>query len=431
MASGNDPHAVGLLDRRSEREALDRLLAGVRAGESQVLVLRGVAGVGKSALLEYLRERASGCRIARALGVESEMELAFAGLHQLCAPFLNRVERLPGPQREALETAFGLRAGPPPNRFLVGLAVLGLLSDVAEESPLLCLVDDAQWQDRASAQTLAFVARRLLAESVALVFAVREPTEEQEVAGLPELVVGGLADHDSRALLQSAIRGRLDDRVLDRIVAETRGNPLALLELPRGLTVAELAGGFILPGAPLSGQIEASFRQRLEPLGADTRLLVLAAAADPVGDAALLWRACERLGIQTEAAAPAVAGGLLKAGWRVTFFHPLVRSAVYRGASVAERRAVHAALAQATDPELDPDRRAWHRAQAAAGPNEDVAAELERSAGRAQTRGGLAAAAAFLERAASLTVDPARGVDRMLSAAHAKHLAGASDAALG
>src|SRR3954452_25539746 len=430
MASGNDPHAVGLLDRRSEREALDRLLAGVRAGESQVLVLRGVAGVGKSALLEYLRERASGCRIARALGVESEMELAFAGLHQLCAPFLNRVERLPGPQREALETAFGLRAGPPPNRFLVGLAVLGLLSDVAEESPLLCLVDDAQWQDRASAQTLAFVARRLLAESVALVFAVREPTEEQEVAGLPELVVGGLADHDSRALLQSAIRGRLDDRVRDRIVAEPHGNPLALLELPRGLTVAELAGGFGLPDVlPLATRIENGFLRRLAALPAQTRRLLLLAAAEPVADVNLLWRAAGNLGVAADAAAPAQAAGLIETGFGVRFRHPLVRSAAYRAAAAPDRRAVHRALAEATNPESDPDRRAWHRAHAATGFDEAVAAELERSADRAQRRGGVAAAAAFLERAAELTPDPARQAARALAAAKVKLEAGAPDAA--
>jgi len=280
---------------------------------------------------------------------------------------------------------------------------------------------------RASLVTLAFVARRVFRESLVLILATREA--EDQLTGLPELVVGGLSASDARELLTSVVRGPLDESVRDRIVDETRGNPLALLELPRGLTSAELAGGFALPDAPLSGQIEARFRQRLEPLPAETRRLVLVAAADPVGDAALLWRACSRLGISADAAAPAVQAGLLKAGWRVTFFHPLVRSAVYQGASPGERRDVHRALAEATDPERDPDRRAWHRAQAATDADEDVAAELERSAGRAQARGGLAAAAAFLERAAELTVDPGRRFDRALAAAKAKHEAGAPDAA--
>src|SRR5919202_2919516 len=232
-----------LLGRRSECETLDRLVATVRAGQSAVLVVRGEAGVGKSALLTYLVEHASGCRISRAAGVESEMELPFAGLHQLCGPMLDRLDRLPAPQRDALATAFGLSAGEPPDRFLVGLAVLSLLSEVAEDGPLICALDDAQWQDRASAQTLAFVARRLLAEGVGFVFAVREPSPTQDLAQLPELVVGGLGEDDATALLRSAIPGRLDERVSDRIVAEARGNPLALLELPRGLASAELAGG--------------------------------------------------------------------------------------------------------------------------------------------------------------------------------------------
>ena len=320
--------------------------------------------------------------------------------------------------------AFGLSGGQAPDRFLVGLAVLSLLSEVARERPLVCLVDDAQWLDRASAQALAFVARRLLAESAALVFAVREPGGE--LAGLPELVVEGLGDADARALLASVIPGPLDERVRDRIVAETRGNPLALLELPRGVTPAELAGGFGLPDAlPLSGRIEESFRRRLEALPADTRRLLLVAAAEPVGEPVLVWRAAERLGIGAEAAAPAATAGLLEFGARVRFRHPLVRSAVYRAASLEDRQGVHRALAEATDPEVDPDRRAWHRAQATPGPDEEVAAELERSAGRAQARGGLAAAAAFLERAAALTPEPARRAERALAAAQAKHQAGA------
>jgi DNA-binding CsgD family transcriptional regulator len=395
-------------------------------------VVRGEPGVGKTALLDHLAEQALGCRVARAAGVESEMELAFGGLQQLCAPMLDRLERLPGPQRNALGTAFGLWAGDAPDRFRVGLALLGLLADVADERPLICLVDDAQWLDRASAQALAFAARRLLTESVALVFAARESGEKQGLTGLPELVVEGLRDDDARALLGSVIRGPLDEQVRDRIVAETRGNPLALLELPRGLTPAELAGGFGLPAAlPLSGKIEESFRRRLGVLPAESQRLLLVAAAEPVGDPVLVWRAAKRLGIGVEAAVPAIGAGLLEFGARVRFRHPLVRSAVYRTGSLEERQCVHRALAEVTDPEVDPDRRAWHRAQATPGPDEDVAGELERSACRAHARGGLAAAAAFLERAAELTLEPAHRAQRALAAAQAKHRAGAHDVALG
>ena len=321
-----------LRGRRSECETLDRLLEDVRAGQSRVLVLRGEAGVGKSALLEYLLARASGCRIAPAAGVESEMELPFAGLHQLCAPLLDRLDRLPDLQSDALRTAFGLTTGEPPDRFLVGLAVLSLLAEVAEDRPLVCVIDDAQWLDLISAQTLSFVARRLLAEQVALVFAVREPSDGFELAGLPELEVRGLVNGDARALLDSVIVGPVDERVRDRLVAETRGNPLALLELPRGLTPAELAGGFGLPDSPLASRIERGFLRRLEPLPVDTRRLLLTAAAEPVGDATLLWRALERLGIGEHAAAPAEAAGLIELGALVRFRHPLVRSTAYRAA---------------------------------------------------------------------------------------------------
>jgi DNA-binding CsgD family transcriptional regulator len=410
---------------------LDRLLEAARGGESRALVVRGEPGVGKSALLECAAERASGCRVARAAGVQSEMELPFAGLHQLCAPMLDRIGHLPAPQRDALDTAFGLMNGTAPDRFLVGLAVLALLSEVAEEQPLVCLVDDAQWLDRESLQALEFVARRLFAESVALVFAARPSAEEQTLAGLPELLLDGLGDDDARALLDSVIHGRLDERVRDRIIAETRGNPLALLELPRGLTPARLAGGFGLPAAQaLSGTIEESFQRRLARLPAKTQQLLLLAAAEPVGDAVLIWRAAGRLGIGPEAADAAESDGLVEFGARVTFRHPLVRSASYRWASPEGRREVHRALADAMNRELDPDRRAWHLAQAAPGPDEEVAAELERSASRAQARGGLSAAAAFLERAAALTLDPARRAARALAAAGAKAQAGEFDAAL-
>ena len=390
-------------------------------------MVSGEAGVGKTALLESAIRSASGFRVLRAVGVESEMELAFAALQQLCAPMIDRLDRLPGPQQDALGVAFGLRAGDAPDRFLVGLAVLSLLAEVAEEQPLLCVVDDAQWLDRASAQALVFVARRLLAESVALVFSTRDPADELE--GLPSLRVEGLREGDARALLSSVLRVPLDEQVRERLVAETRGNPLALLELPRGLTPAELAGGFGLPDAlPLSGRIEDSFRRRLAGLPVDTQQLLLVAAAEPVGDPVLVWRAAGRLGIGVQAAADT--DGLLAIGANVTFRHPLVRSAVYRAASPEDRQAVHRALADATDPEVDPDRRAWHLAHATSGFDEDVASELERSAGRAQARGGLAAAGAFLERATALTPEPGRRARRALAAAQAKHQAGAYDAAL-
>src|SRR2546421_541202 len=338
--------------RHEEREALGRLLEGVRAGQSRVWVVSGEAGVGKTALVESAIGSASGFRVMRAVGGESEMELAFAALQQLCAPMLDRLDRLPAPQRDALGVAFGLRAGEAPDRFLVGLAVLSLLAEVAEEQPLVCVVDDAQWLDLASAQALVFVARRLLAESVALVFVTRDAGDEFE--GLPRLAVEGLRNGDARALLGSVVRVPLDERVRERLVAETRGNPLALLELPRGLTAAELAGGFGLPDAPaLSGRIEDSFSPRLAGLPPGT----------------------------------------------------------------------HRALADATDPEVDPDRRAWHLAQATPGLDEDVASELERSAGRAQARGGLAAAAAFLDRAAALTPEPSHRAGRALAAARVMHQA--------
>jgi DNA-binding CsgD family transcriptional regulator len=429
--SGRRGRATGLTDRRSECDTLDRLIEAVRAGQSRALVLRGDPGVGKTVLLEYLAGRASGagCRVRRVVGVQSEMELVFAGLHQLCTPMLGRAERLPVPQRQALRTAFGLAVGPRPDRFFVGLAVLSLLSEVAGERPLVCLVDDEQWLDLASAQALGFAARRLAVDPVGLVFAARDPGAE--LAGLPELEVTGLQEADARALLASALAGPLDERVRDLIVAETRGNPLALLELPRALGPAGLAGGFGLPGlAPLTGRIEDSFVRQLDALPDQTRRLLQLAAADPSGDRSLVWRAAGQLGIPAHAEVPAVEAGLVEFSGRVRFRHPLARSAVYRSASFPERQQTHAALAEVTDPQADPDRRAWHRAQAAAGPDEEVATELERSAGRAQARGGLAAAAAFLQRAVALTQDPGRRVERALAAAQASLQAGAFDTAL-
>ena len=420
-----------LLGRRAECELLDQLIRAVREGESQALVIRGEAGVGKTALLAYVAERAAGCRLVRVAGVQSEMELAFAALHQLCTPMLDRLDRLPGSQRDAIGTAFGLQAGHAPDRFLVGLAVLSLMAEQAEEQPLVCLLDDAQWLDRASAQALAFVARRLFAESVAVVFTVRASSGEAELEGLPQLEIGGLSEPDARKLVSSAIHEPFDQQVRDRIVAEARGNPLALLELPRGLTHAELAGGFGLPtGHGLASGIEDSFRRQLSRVSSDTRWLLLLAAAEPLGEPELVWRAARQLGIEADAAAAAAATGLCDFDATVRFRHPLVRSAVYRAASLEERRTAHGALADATDPGVDPDRHAWHKAHATTGPNEEVAAALERSASRAQARGGLAAAAAFLKRAAELTPEPEQRGRRTLHAAQATQQAGAFDEAL-
>jgi DNA-binding CsgD family transcriptional regulator/tetratricopeptide (TPR) repeat protein len=425
---------ANLVGRRAEREVVEQLLSGARAGRSGALVVRGEAGIGKTALLEHVHDTAvtSRFRVERAVGVESEAHFAFSGLHQLCAPLLDRADALPEPQQAALGVAFGLRGGTAPDRFLVGLAALTVLADVAEEDPLLCLVDDAQWLDQASAQVLAFVARRVVAERIVLVFAARDPGDGdvRPFAGLPELRLGGLAETDARTLLAATVRAPLDEEVRGRIVAEARGNPLALLELPRGAQPTRLAGGFELPdvvGVPR--RIEAFYERRSGSLPVETQLLLLVAAAEPTGEAALLWRAAAHLGITREAAGPAEAAGLLEIDTRVQFRHPLVRSAVYRAATPPDHRRAHGALAAATDPRVDPDRRAWHRAQAVLGTDEEVAAEVERSAGRARARGGLAAAAAFLQRAAELTPEPAVRARRALDAAHTKHEAGASEAA--
>src|SRR5271166_991703 len=419
-----------LRGRSQQVEALDELLADVRTGHSRALVVHGEPGIGKTALLNHAAGAAADFQVAQGDGVESEMELPYSTLQQMCARMLHRLDRLPPPQRDALSVALGLRSGSAPDRFLVGLAVLGLLSDVAAEQPLLCLIDDAQWLDQTSAQALAFVARRLDAESVAMIFGTRDPAVA-DLTGVPELTVRGLSDADARVLLASVIPGRLDEPVRDRIIAESGGNALALLELPHGLTVAELAGGFGVAGPlALAGRIEQSFVRRIARLPEVTQRVTLVAAAEPLGDPALLWRAAGRLGIGPDAVAPAEADGLLTVGPRVVFRHPLVRSAVYQAAPIGDRRLAHGALAEATDAGTDPDRRAWHRAQAISEPDEDVAAELERSAGRAQARGGLAAAAAFLARAAELTPEPACRAQRALAAAQATHQAGAPDAAL-
>ncbi len=416
--------------RDRELAELDGVLGRARGGRSAALVVSGEAGIGKTALLDQMAARAAAhVRVDHVVASESEVELAYAGLQLLCAPLMESARELPDPQRDALDTAFGVRVASPPDPFLVGLAVLGLLTDAAEERSLLCIVDDAQWLDEASARALAFVARRLDAEGIAIVLSMR--TVDDRFAGLPQLVVEGLGDDDARELFRRAMPGVVDQRVRDQLIAEARGNPLALQELPRALTPAEIAGGFALTSSmPLENRIEQSVITQLAPLSEDTRLLLLAAVAEPTGDPLLLRRACAALGLGQESFDDAERAGALVLGGRVRFRHPLVRSAVYRASSPAARRRVHAALAEATDPDSDPDRRAWHRASSTLLPSEDVAAELQRAASRARTRGGVAAAAAFLERAAELSPEPFERAQRLVAAAEATHDAGAPESAL-
>jgi hypothetical protein len=429
MATEHPKYA--LRGRRQECETLDRVIQDAQAGRSRVVVLRGESGIGKSALLDFLAERASSCRVERTVGIESEMDLAFSGLHQLCASMLDKVDRLPEPQRLALRTIFGLEAGPPPDQFLVGLAVLGLFVAVAEGGPVVCIVDDAQWLDEPTARTLAFVGRRLLADPTAFVFAVRDPAAPPALVGLPELRVNGLADDDARALLDSVLTAPLDARVRDRLVLETRGNPLALLELPRDLSPAELELGFGLRDTmPLAGRIEQGFQRQLRELPSDTRLLLLAASIEPLGDVPLLWRAAEELAIDPSAAAPAENTDLVTFRGRVRFRHPLVRSAVFRTAGISDVRAVHGALSRATDADQDPERHAWHRAHAVSEPDEEVVGKLERAAEHALNRGALVTAAAFLQRAAELTADPSLRATRALMATAFKVFAAEYESAL-
>ena len=423
-----------LFGRTAELEILKRLIANVRRGRSAVLVVRGEPGIGKTELLRQLIAGVPGFGVTRVAGVESEMELPYAGLYQLCAPVLGRLGSLAEPQRRALSVAFGLASGDSPDRFLVALAVLSLMAEAAQERPMLCVVDDVQWLDQASAQVLGFVGRRLLAEPVALVFAVRTPTPgahaPDHLAGLPELRLDGLDEDSARALLATVIPGPLDESVRVRILAETHGHPLALLELYQGRSAADLAGGFALPDAgDLPRRIEDQYAARLGELPPEVQRLILLAAADPVGDPALILRAAQVLGLDTGAINLAVAADLLEFGANVHFRHPLVRSAAYRTATADDRRAVHEALATVTDPLADPDRRAWHCAHATAGPDEVVAEELINSASRAMRRGGVAAAAAFWERAVALTPDPGQRASRALTAAEAKYAAGDFEAA--
>ena len=430
------PRTSAFRGRRRERQALDGLLDRVRGGESAVLVIRGEAGIGKTALMRYCARQASGCRLVQVDGVEFEMELPLAALHQLCTPMLSGLAALPEPQQRALRVAFGLAAGPAPDRFVLGLAVLSLLAENAAARPLVCLVDDAQWLDEASSQVLGFVGRRLLAEPVGLLFAVREAAGERLFPGLPTLTVEGLIDEDARALLTAVVPGHLDKRVCDRIVAETGGNPLGLLELARGMTEAERAGGFAdlpqasLPGH-LQGRLQDHYLRRVRVLPGPAQKLMLLAAADPTGDATLLWRAAQTLGLGPDAAAAADEEQLLNIGSQVRFRHPLVRSAAYVAGSPEDRRAAHLTLARATDAQTDPERRVWHLAAATAGPDEDVAAALEQAAAKIQARAGVGASAAFLQRSVALTAEPGRRADRALAAALANLHAGAFDIALG
>jgi DNA-binding CsgD family transcriptional regulator len=418
-----------LVDRREERQTLDLLVQSLRAGESSALVIHGEPGIGKTALLEYLSHNAAGCRVERIAGFQSEMELPFAAVQQLCLPFMDRIGQLAAPQQAGLETAFGLSDQPPADIFIVGLAVLELLADAAEKQPLLCLVDDQQWLDFASAQVLSFVGRRLGSESLGLVFVTREPDEH--LVGLPELHVAGLPAADAASLLDSVLPGRLDTRIRDQIVAETRGNPLALLELTRGTTPTQLAFGLELPGAvPLSGKMEENFRRRAAALPVATRLLLMVAAAEPTGDPVLMWRAASILGLSSDALESATDAGYIEVGDRVRFRHPLVRSAAYRAGSGKERQLVHRALADVTDQDHDEERYAWHLAQATAEPSEEVAIELGRAAELALARGCIAGAGGYLQRAVALSVDAGRRTDRAIEAAQGKIRNGAFDTAV-
>jgi DNA-binding CsgD family transcriptional regulator len=423
------PQSSSLLyGRDNECQVLDALLAATRGGDAGAICLHGEPGIGKTELLNYAVGSASDFRLLRTAGSEAEMELAYASLQEFFRPGLSPLGQLPGPQRRALEIVLGRQAGVAPDPMLVGLALLNVVSALSAERPVLCVVDDAQWLDSSSAQVIGFAARHASKDAVAFLFATRSLTDE--IRGLPQLALGGLGDRDARALLATVLPDRLDDRVIDRVIAETHGNPLAILELPKGLSPAQLAGGFGLPvSVTLADQIEQSYRRRLARLPEESRRLLLVVAADPTGNSEIIWRAADELGIAEEAAEAIERDGLIEFAERVVFHHPLVRSAVYNTASPKDRREVHRALGHATDRNSDPDRRVWHLAQATIRPNKGVADELEASADRAQSRGGFAAAGAFLERSVGLTSDPEGRAVRALRAAQAKLLAGALDSA--
>ena len=415
-----------LLGRDGERAELHRLLAGLDQSSSAVLVIRGEAGVGKTALLEDTIASADGMRVLQLTGIESEMELGFAALHALLLPLLGRLDTLPVPQRTALQSAFGLVNGEPPERFLVGLATLTLLSDAGNERPVLCVIDDAQWLDQESLAVFTFVARRLDADRVAVIFAVRDPSDRVvALEDLPTLELGGLDLAAARALLDTVAQGNLEQLIGTRLFDETRGNPMALLELGRDLTPEQLAGRSTLPDPlPLGRRLETKFVRQVRELPAPAQTLLLVAAAEPTGDAHLVYGAAERLGLSPDAGGAAEAAGLLAVRPVVAFRHPLIRSAVYHSASGIERRRVHEALATVSDPERDGDRRAWHRAASVVDADEEIAGELEEAAERARRRGGYSGAAAFLTRAARLTPDSSRRATRLLAAAQADFSAG-------
>ena len=424
MSANREP--LRLYGRRAECESLARLVGGVRGGGSAALVVQGEPGTGKTALLDFTAGLDTSLHVVRTAGAESETELAFGGLHRLCGTMLDLLGRLPDPQREAVEIAFGLRAGTGPDRFLVGLAVLGLLAESAADHPLICVIDEAHWLDQASRQALGFAARRLTTEPLLVLFAAPEPITE--LADLPTMALGGLRDADARDLLASVVRFPIDDRVRDQILAEARGIPGALLGLLHEVSPSQLAGGLGLADV-LAGSASGPLFAELSELPAQTRQLLVLAAADPTGDPALLWRAAAHLGVTSDAALPAAEAGLITFGSRVVFRDHAVRSTAYRVARLRQRQSAHRALAHATHPRADADRRAWHQAKALTELDEDVAAELERTAGRAQARGGLAATAAFLERAATATPDAARRAERSLAAASVMLQAGEPSAA--
>jgi DNA-binding CsgD family transcriptional regulator len=412
-----------LLDRRAERAAIDRVLDAVRSGFSGTLVLRGGPGVGKSTLLQYAVAAAPDLRVSRIAGVESEFSMAFGGLHQLLAPCLSQEAELPSPQRGALRVALGQEAGQPPERFLVALATLTLLSRTGEAQPLLCVIDDAHWLDPESAQVLGFVARRLRADRVGLIAGVGEPAAQPVFEQLATITVAGLPDAEARELLDSVAGGALNAQAVDRILADTHNNPLALVELGTQYTADQLSGRAGLPEPlPLGQRLQEHFLRQVRRLSADARALTLLAAADPVGERGLLWRAAAHAGIDPDAATDeTVEARVLEfAGDSVRFHHPLLRSAAYHGAGAADRRRAHRALSEAGPPEMRP----WHLAAAAVVPEEELAAELQSTGERAATRGGYAARAALLRRAADLTPDDTRRAEREVALAEATLMAG-------
>jgi DNA-binding CsgD family transcriptional regulator len=413
-----------LVGRSADCGVLDDLVEAIRGGLSRSLVIAGEPGIGKTSLLRYAARAAVGVRMVSIAGVESELRLGFAALHRMLVPYLGRIGALPAPQRDALGSAFGLSDGPPADRFLAGLGVLSLLADAAAEQPLIWLVDDAQWLDRDSLEVLGFVGRRLYADSIGLLFGVREPSPGlTALDGLPTRRLGGLDPAAARALLAAAISGSVNARVAARIIAETGGNPLGLREVAALLTSDQLAGRSPLPRRLLVGRrMQGHFLRQVKMLPPATGSLLLLASAASGDDPAALWRAAALLDLGPDAADPAVAQDIISLDPQVAFRHPLIRSAVYEGARSADRCRVHDAWASIAGRDGYPDQAAWHRAAAAVVPDEDVAAGLERSAERAERRGGYAAQATFLARAAELTPDAQHHAVRPFAAARA-HLA--------